>query len=62
MPAKKTDIPTESFTVTLPASAITLLEKLVKIGLHGTSRAEVARTLILSRLEDLIGKNVLPLK
>jgi hypothetical protein len=43
-------------------TAIAMLEELVTIGLHGTSRAEVARTLILSRLEDLIGKDILSVK
>lgn len=59
MPTKKGDADTEQFSVTLPVSAVALLEQLVTIGLHGNSRAEVARTLILSRLEDLIAKNIL---
>jgi hypothetical protein len=61
MPIKTSPAPTDSFTVTLPVSAIKMLEKLAGIGLHGNSRAEVARSLILSRLEDLIGKGVLTL-
>lgn len=31
-------------------------------GLYGTSRGAIARTLILARLEDLAGRNIVTLK
>jgi hypothetical protein len=47
------------FTITLSPQAIEMIESLIQIGLHGTSRAEVARKLINDRLEDLIGRGVI---
>jgi hypothetical protein len=46
---------TKPFTVTLPVQAIAMIDRLIGIGLHGNSRAEVARALILTRLEQLSG-------
>lgn len=48
----------DQFSVTLPTQAIEMLEELVSIGLHGKTRGEVARKLILDRLEELIGKGI----
>lgn len=50
------------FSVTLPLRAAEMLEELVGIGLHGATRGEVARSLILSRLETLVGNNVIALR
>jgi len=36
-----------------------MIEDLRKIGLYGTTRGEIIRTLVLARLEDLIGKNLI---
>ena len=32
------------------------------VGLYGTTRGAIARTLILARLEDLAGRNIVKLK
>jgi Arc/MetJ-type ribon-helix-helix transcriptional regulator len=48
----------DQFSVTLPQQAIEMLEELVSLGLHGKTRAEVARKLILDRLEDMIGRGI----
>jgi hypothetical protein len=32
------------------------------VGLYGTTRGEIARALILSRLEDLAGRNIVKLR
>jgi Arc/MetJ-type ribon-helix-helix transcriptional regulator len=48
-----------SFTVTLPEKAVVMIDQLIGIGLHGSSRAEVARTLILNRLEQLAGPGLI---
>jgi hypothetical protein len=53
MPQKANVIRTRPFTVTLPEQAIVMIDRLIGVGLHGSSRAEVARFLILSRLEQL---------
>ena len=50
---------THAFTVTLPERAIGMIDQLIGIGLHGNSRAEVARFLILSRLEQLAGPGLI---
>jgi len=36
-----------------------MIDDLQKVGLYGTTRAEVIRTLVLARLEDVISKGVL---
>jgi hypothetical protein len=59
MPRKISAIETHSFTVTLSAQAVTMIDRLIPIGLHGNSRAEVARTLILSRLEQILASAIL---
>jgi hypothetical protein len=59
MPRKASTTKTHCFTVTLPERAIVMIDQLVGIGLHGSSRAEVARFLILSRLEQLAGPSLI---
>lgn len=44
---------TTPFTVTLPEPAVRLIIALIPGGLHGSTRAEVARTLILDQLKLL---------
>jgi hypothetical protein len=52
-----------AFTVRLPAKAIEMIEKdLIPTGLYGTSRAEVARALIIARLEQLVGEGIVQLR
>jgi hypothetical protein len=58
MPKKAVNQPTGTVTVTLSTIAIAMLEELVQNGLHGGSRAEAARSLILDRLEDLAAKRL----
>lgn len=62
MPKKSTGDNNEQLSVRLPPQAIKLVEDLVPIGLHGGSRGEVARTLILSRLAQLVSEGILRLK
>ncbi len=60
----KTREPTEStqFSVTLPNEALRQLMMLKGKGLYGSTRGEIARTLILARLEDLAGRGIIRLK
>jgi Arc/MetJ-type ribon-helix-helix transcriptional regulator len=51
------DKKTESFTITLPVQAIEMLEALIPLGLYGTSRAEIARQLILDQLKEMRSKD-----
>ena len=44
---------TKSFTIVLPAKAAERLEKLVELELYGSTRAEVAKSIILEHLRDL---------
>jgi hypothetical protein len=60
MPKKAISAETRSFTVTLSAQAVSMLDRLIVVGIHGSSRAEVARTLILSRLEQLSAPLLMP--
>ncbi len=60
MPRKVVSRTTTAFTVTLPEQAVAMIDQLISVGLHGNSRAEVARSLILSRLEQLSGPILLP--
>ena len=51
------------FTVRLPKQAIEMIvEDLIPTGLYGTNRAEVARALIISRLEQLVGEGIVRLR
>jgi hypothetical protein len=50
---------TTPFTIRLPNKAIEMIEEdLIPTGLYGTTRAEVCKTLILARLEQLMGENI----
>lgn len=50
---------TAQISVTLPVKAFELLQHVSETGLAGSTRAEVARTLILRGLEDFIAKGVI---
>ena len=52
--------PTRKVEPTIPAAAYARLEYLVKVGLHGSTPTDVARTLILNALQDLWRENKLP--
>lgn len=58
MPATDGDKKT-SFSISLSPQAMGMIERLIGLGIYGTNRGEVVRTLINHRLEDLIGKGVL---
>jgi Arc/MetJ-type ribon-helix-helix transcriptional regulator len=45
--------PKEMLPVRLPKQAVDMLDDLVPIGLYGSTRAEVARTLILDQLKRI---------
>lgn len=49
---------TEQLSITLPIKALDLIEQLVSGGLHGNSRGEVCRNLILTRLEQLLAGGI----
>ena len=54
MPRKASDTETVQQSIRLPTQAWEMIDQLVELGIHGNSRAEVARGLILSRLEQLL--------
>lgn len=47
----KGDKKTDAFSITLPTQAIDMIEGLIAEGLYGTTRAEIARQLILDQLK-----------
>lgn len=47
------------FSITLPNQAIEMIEDLIETGLYGANRAEVSRSLILGRLEQLVNGQTL---
>ncbi len=51
---------TKPFTVVLPEKAADRLEILVETGLYGSSRAEVAKNIILQHLQELWKSGKLP--
>ena len=51
---------TKPFTVVLPTKAAERLEILVETGLYGSTRAEVAKNIILQHLQDLWKSGKLP--
>jgi hypothetical protein len=54
---------TTGFTVTLPNQLIEMIEKdLVPTGLYGNNRAEAARYLIVSRLEQLMAQGIVRIR
>jgi hypothetical protein len=44
---------TAQFSITLPAEAVVLIERLARTGLYGVTRAEVSKSLILDGLKNL---------
>ena len=58
MPRTVEPTETEQFSVTLPKEAVRVMMQLKGVGLYGTTRGEIARSLILARLEDLAGRNI----
>jgi hypothetical protein len=62
MPAKAGDGKTEQISVTLSTRVVELLQELADLGIHGTSRGEVARTLISAKLEQLAADGLITLK
>jgi Arc/MetJ-type ribon-helix-helix transcriptional regulator len=59
MPKTRSPKSTDQVSVTLPSQALDMIEGLRKVGLYGTTRGEIIRTLVLARLEDLISKSVI---
>ena len=55
-----TSAETKPFTIVLPAKAAERLEILVETGLYGSTRAEVAKNIILQHLQELWKSGKLP--
>jgi hypothetical protein len=54
---------TTAFTIVLPNQVIEMIEKdLVPTGLYGKNRAEAARYLIVTRLEQLMGGGIVRIR
>lgn len=49
----------DQMAVRLPAQANAMLDDLIRLGLYGTSRGEVARTLILDQLKRLAAEKII---
>ena len=49
---------TVSFSITVPSPADRLMRSLIPGGLHGATRAEVARALILDQLKVLVAQGL----
>ena len=62
MPRKAGPSDTAQFSITLPAQAVAMMKELEASGLYGSSRAEVARGLILAQLTLLAGQGIVELK
>jgi len=60
MPRPKNAIPTKKVTPTVTVAVHDRLVRLAKIGIYGSSPAEVARHLIVSKLDDLAKTGILP--
>jgi hypothetical protein len=58
MPRKTEPSETLQFSITLPAQAVQMIKQLVALGLHGSSRGEIARKLILDQLTYLAGQGI----
>lgn len=58
MPRKIVPVETRQFSITLPAPAMDMIKQLLQLGLHGASRGEVVRGLVLAQLTFLLGKNI----
>jgi hypothetical protein len=58
-PRLKTMARTTQLSIRLPDKAIEMIEEdLIPTGLYGANRAEVCKSLILSRLEQLLGEGI----
>jgi hypothetical protein len=62
MPRKIDPTETLQFSITLPAQAIDMIKQLEPLGLHGSSRGEIARKLILDQLTYLAGKGIVKIR
>jgi Arc/MetJ-type ribon-helix-helix transcriptional regulator len=62
MPRKVVPAETLQFSVTLPGQAVDLIKQLVALGLHGSSRAEVVRKLVLDQLTHLAGQGIVKIR
>ncbi len=60
MPRKANPNRPKKIEPTIPLSAHARLDYLVKIGFHGNTRTEVARTLLLRALEELWREGKIP--
>ena len=60
MPRKISAAATHPLTIVLPVQVVAMIDRLIPIGLYGSSRAEVARTLIQGRLEQILASAILP--
>ncbi|HEX8165909.1 MAG TPA: ribbon-helix-helix domain-containing protein [Beijerinckiaceae bacterium] len=61
MRSKEAETGTTQFSITLPDEIVAVLQQLVATKLYGNTRAEVARTLILNRLEQLAAQKLIKL-
>ena len=62
MPRKASPSDTVQISITLPVQAVSMIKDLEAVGLHGSSRGEIARKLILDQLTHLVGKGILRAK
>jgi hypothetical protein len=60
MPRQANPTPPRKVEPKIPVTAYARLEYLVKIGFHGNTPTEVARTLLLRALEDLWREGKIP--
>jgi hypothetical protein len=62
MPRKVEPSETLQFSITLPAQAVALIQQLASVGLHGSSRGEIVRKLILDQLTYLAGQGIVKVR
>lgn len=62
MPRKAGPFETLQISITLPVQAIEMMKELEAAGLHGSSRGEIARKLILDQLTYLAGQGIVQVK
>jgi len=62
MPRKTDPAETLQFSITLPAQAVDMIKQLAVVGLHGSSRGEIVRKLILDQLTYLAGQDIVKIK
>ncbi len=58
MPKNRKSADTESFSITLSVQAIEMIDSLIGVGIFGANRGEITRTLVNSRLEQLIAQKI----